>query len=102
MGFFSSRSNTYIVNRHTHSERLTSPPQPPRPHRLVSHSLRTARGSRSGWWRMLGPYVDVSAETPSFLTRHFWERCGTEPLIGSMAVLGIRRLALAPSDPKGS
>ena len=39
---------------------------------------------------------------PSFLTRHLWERCGTEPLMGSMASLETRRLAFDPSGPKGS
>src|SRR2546427_4335178 len=79
-----------------------APPQPPQPNCVFSCLPRTARGLRSAWRRLLGPYVDVSAETPSFLTRHFWERCGTDPPIGSMVSLGTRRLALAPSGPKGS
>jgi hypothetical protein len=48
------------------------------------------------------PYDVVEATTPSFLTRHRWDRCGTDPLMGSMTSLGMRRLAFDPAGPKGS
>ena len=38
----------------------------------------------------------------SFVTRHIRERCGTDALIGSMCVLGISRLTLAPVEPNAS
>src|SRR5438093_11073935 len=49
---------------------LTPPPQPPRPHRSFSHSLRTARGPRSRW-RLLLASMALNDDALCFLPSSF-------------------------------
>src|SRR5207247_8411923 len=59
--------SSYLLNLvRNHIRQLTPPPQPPRPHRLVSHSPRTARGLRSGWRRLLGTFTLLDRQHCTF------------------------------------